>query len=96
MFSITGTSLIGVTKGTDGFWTEVTAPTSQMTLDITASRYAIGCKITNVADGVVFTDKLMSFDGRGFPMACMLWAFGEECVEAIGRTGLVREAPDGQ
>ena len=54
MFSITGTSLIGVTKGTDGFWTEVTAPTSQMTLDITASRYAIGCKITNVADGVVF------------------------------------------
>ena len=54
MYSITGTSLIGLTKGTDGLWLEVTAPTSGMTLDTTASTYAVGCRIFNTADGIAF------------------------------------------
>lgn len=50
MYSISGTTLIGVRKGTDGLWLEVLAPTSEMTLDTTASTYAIGCVITNTAN----------------------------------------------
>jgi hypothetical protein len=57
MFSIIGTTLIGVTKGTDGLWLEVTAPTSGMTLDTTASRYAVGCVIYNVADGIKYFNR---------------------------------------
>jgi len=57
MESITGTTLIGVRKGTDGLWLEVTAPTSQMTLDTTASRYAVGCQMLNTADGIKFFNR---------------------------------------
>lgn len=57
MYSIPGTSLIGVQKGTDGLWTKVTAPTSQMTLDTTASTYAVGCEILNIADGIKFFNR---------------------------------------
>lgn len=57
MESITGTSLIGVRKGTDGLWLEVLAPTSQMTLDTTASTYAVGCEIHNTADGIRFYNR---------------------------------------
>lgn len=53
MFSITGTTLTGVTKGTDGLWLEVLAPTSGMTIPTTASTFALGCKVTNIADGLV-------------------------------------------
>lgn len=51
MESITGTTLLGVRKGSDGLWLEVTASTAGLTLDTTASRYAIGCVVTNTADG---------------------------------------------
>ena len=54
MFSITGTSLTGVRKGTDGLWLEVLAPTSGMTIDTTASTYALGCKAINTADGITY------------------------------------------
>ncbi len=57
MESITGTSLIGVRKGTDGLWLEVLAPTSQMTLDTTGSRYAVGCQMLNTADGIKFFNR---------------------------------------
>ena len=56
-----------------------------------ASKAAWHRRLWRAADGVAFTDKAIWWDGRGFPYACMLWAFGEECVEAIGRTGLVRK-----
>ena len=55
-----------------------------------ASRSHWHRRLWRTADAVVFTDKLESFDGRGFPMACQLWAFGAECVEAVGRVGSVR------
>lgn len=57
MESITGTSLTGVRKGTDGLWLDVIAPTSQMTLPTTASTYAVGCKIRNTADGINFYNR---------------------------------------
>ncbi len=51
MESIPSTSLLGVRKNTSGLWLLVQAPTANMTLDTTASTYAIGCEIVNVADG---------------------------------------------
>lgn len=57
MFSITGTTLLGVTKDSNGHWIEVTAPTSGMTLDTTAATYAVGCVIHNVADGVKYFNR---------------------------------------
>jgi hypothetical protein len=54
MYSIEGTTLIGVTKGTDGLWLKVLAPTSEMTLDTTASRYAIGCEMVNTGNSEVY------------------------------------------
>ncbi len=51
MESITGTSLTGVRKGTDGLWIEVLADTAGLVLDTTASTYAIGCEVTNRATG---------------------------------------------
>jgi len=57
MFSIPGTSLIGVQKGTDGLWLKVIAPTAQMTLDTTAATYAVGCEIHNTADGIKFYNR---------------------------------------
>lgn len=57
MFSITGTSLVGITKNTSGLWTLVHAPTSQMTLDTTANTYAVGCEILNLADGIKFYNR---------------------------------------
>jgi hypothetical protein len=57
MFSITGTSLVGITKNTSGLWTLVHAPTSQMTLDTTADTYAVGCEILNLADGIKFYNR---------------------------------------
>ncbi len=57
MFSITGTSLLGITKDSNGLWIKVTAPTSQMTLDTTASTYAVGCEILNTADGIKFYNR---------------------------------------
>ena len=56
-FSITGTTLQGVTKNDSGLWTLVYAPTSQMTLDTTASTYAVGCELFNVADGIRFYNR---------------------------------------
>lgn len=52
MESITGTSLIGVRKNTSGLWILITAPTSGMTLDTTAGRYAAGCLCINEASGI--------------------------------------------
>lgn len=57
MFSITGTTLLGVTKDSNGYWIEVTAPTSGMTIDTTASTYAVGCVVHNVADGVKYFNR---------------------------------------
>lgn len=57
MYSITGTSLLGVERGQSGLWTKVLAPTSQMTLPTTASTYAIGCEIHNTADGIRFYNR---------------------------------------
>lgn len=57
MYSIPGTSLIGKEKNQAGLWTLVHAPTSQMTLDTTASTYAVGCVILNVADGIKFYNR---------------------------------------
>jgi len=54
MESITGTSLIGVRKGTDGYFIQVIAPTANMTIDTTAGRYAIGCEVLNVASGATY------------------------------------------
>lgn len=56
-FSISGTTLKGVIKNDDGLWTLVYAPTSQMTLDTTASLYAVGCEIHNLADGISFFNR---------------------------------------
>lgn len=54
MFSIAGTSMLGVTKNTDGLWILVQAPTSGMTLDVTTNIYAPGCMCINVGSGVVY------------------------------------------
>lgn len=54
MYSISGTSLLGVTKNTSGLWILIQAPTSGMTLDTTASRYAPGCICVNVGDGKTY------------------------------------------
>lgn len=51
MYSIESTTLIGISKSSAGLWTLVHAPTSGMVLDTTASRYAIGCELINLADG---------------------------------------------
>jgi hypothetical protein len=53
-FSITGTTLKGVTKGDDGLWLEVTASTSGLTLPTTADTYAKGCKVVNTAEGITY------------------------------------------
>lgn len=52
MYSIGSTTLLGDVKNTDGYWVRVYAPTSGMTLDTTASTYAVGCEIVNTADGI--------------------------------------------
>lgn len=52
MESITGTSLLGVRKDTNGLWLIIEAPTAGMTLDTTAGRYAPGCLAINVASGI--------------------------------------------
>lgn len=57
MFSITGTTLLGVTKDSNGYWIEVTAPTSGMTLPTTASTYAVGCVVHNLADGIKYFNR---------------------------------------
>lgn len=57
MFSITGTTLLGVTKDSNGYWIEVTAPTSGMTLPTTASTYAVGCVVRNTADGIKYFNR---------------------------------------
>jgi len=54
MFSITGTTMLGVTKNEAGLYILVQAPTSGMTLDVTADRYAPGCMCINVGSGVVY------------------------------------------
>lgn len=54
MDSISGTTLLGVEKNSTGLYTKVLAQTADMTLDTTASRYAIGCEVVNTADGKVF------------------------------------------
>lgn len=56
-FSISGTTLKGVQKNDSGLWTLVYAPTSQMTLDTTASTYAVGCELVNLADGIKFYNR---------------------------------------
>lgn len=53
MYSITGTSLLGI-KSVGGLWIEIVAPTSGMTLDTTAGLYAPGCMCTNTASGVIY------------------------------------------
>lgn len=57
MYSISGTTLKGIEKGTDGLWLKVIAPTAQMDLPTTASTYAIGCEIFNTADGIKFYNR---------------------------------------
>lgn len=54
MFSITGTSLIGLRKDQAGLWIDVLALTDGMTLDTGASLYAIGCLVRNTANGKIF------------------------------------------
>jgi len=54
MESITGTTLLGITKNTDGLYVHIQAPTSAVTIDTTASRYAPGCICTNIGSGVVY------------------------------------------
>lgn len=55
-----------------------------------ASRSHWHRRLWRTATVAVFTDKLMTFDGRGFPLACMLWAFGADCAAAVGRVGQAR------
>jgi len=54
MFSISGTTLLGVTKNTSGLWIFVQAPIADMTLDVTAGLYAPGCLILNVGSGLLY------------------------------------------
>lgn len=54
MFSIPGTSMLGVKKDTSGLWVIVEAPTSGMTLDTTADIYAAGCICINKGSSVVY------------------------------------------
>lgn len=54
MESITGTSLLGVKKNTEGLWIIVQAPTSSMTIPTTASLFAPGCLCINIGDGLVY------------------------------------------
>lgn len=51
MYSITGTTLLGVTKNTAGLFILVQAPTAGMTLPTTADVFATGCICVNIADG---------------------------------------------
>ena len=53
-YSIPSTSIIGLTTDQNGLWIEVIAPTAAMTIPTTASTYAIGCKVTNTADGKIY------------------------------------------
>lgn len=53
-YSIPSTTLLGETKDALGYWVECIAPTAGMTLDTTASTYAIGCMVQNTADGTVY------------------------------------------
>ena len=55
-YSIPSTTILGVTKDALGYWIECIAPTAGMTLDTTASTYAIGCMVQNTADGKVYTN----------------------------------------
>lgn len=57
MYSIGSTTLIGVEKTTAGLWTLVHAPTSGMTIDTTASTYAVGCVVMNLADGIKYFNR---------------------------------------
>lgn len=57
MFSIPGTSMLGVKKDTNGYWLEVTAPTAGMTLDTTTLTYAAGCLAKNTGDGNVYINR---------------------------------------
>lgn len=52
MESISGTSLLGVRKDGNGLWLIIEAPTSGMTLDTTAGRYAPGCLCINLGSGI--------------------------------------------
>lgn len=54
MYSITGTTLLGVTKNTSGLWILVQAPTASMTLPTTADIFASGCICVNVGDNKIF------------------------------------------
>lgn len=54
MYSIPGTSLLGITKNTSGLYILVQAPTASMTLPTTENIFAAGCLCINVADGTTY------------------------------------------
>lgn len=56
MYSIPDTTLLGVTKGTDGLWLSIVAPTAGMTIDTTAGTYAAGCVCINTGDAKTYTN----------------------------------------
>lgn len=56
MESISGTSLLGVKKNTNGLWIIVQAPTASMTLPTTANIFAAGCICINVGDATTYTN----------------------------------------
>lgn len=56
MESISGTTLLGVRKGSDGLWLIIVAPTTGMTIDTSASLYAPGCICINTGSGKTYTN----------------------------------------
>ena len=56
MYSIPGTSLIGLRTNQSGYYIDVLAPTDGMTIDTTANTYAIGCLVRNQANGKIFVN----------------------------------------
>lgn len=54
MFSIAGTSLLGLTKDHNGLWLKIVAPTSGMTLPTTANLFAPGCEAVNTGSGKIY------------------------------------------
>lgn len=54
MYSIPGTTLIGVIKGTDGLWLKIIAPTAGMTISTAADLFAPGCEAINTGSGKIY------------------------------------------
>ncbi len=56
MYSISGTSLLGVQKDPNGLWIKIIAPTASMTIDTSSGIYAAGCEAVNTGDGKIYTN----------------------------------------